>query len=141
MTDKRKDEMPEEVWIQDLNIHDVALPYWYRKPTGTCTAYVRKDATPPVPDDVAEALDACKAAFEGYRYMSQDAEKYIETLRAASTPSPEAQAVSEVTVEEFIARFKDISGYKTGVVKTIKHWLMKEFPHGIKIIKIKAGGG
>ena len=41
----------------------------------------------PVPDDVAEALEACISAFEGHRYMSQDAKKYIEILRAASTPS------------------------------------------------------
>lgn len=38
-----------------------------------------------------ESLEHCEAAFAGYRYLSQDAEKHIETIRAVLT-SPDIHA-------------------------------------------------
>ena len=56
--------------------------------------------SPPVPDDVAEALHCAAKAFDGYRFTSQEANKYMDALiaalRAASTPSAEVMSAFEL---------------------------------------------
>ncbi len=104
----------------------------------------------PVPDDVAERQEAQKhiefldkaffyadqgGAFSGYG--QKGIKKAIDTLRqfiirAASTPSPEAQAVSEVTMEEFYKL------WDKNPKRTAAEHISWAYPQGIKI---KAGGG
>ncbi len=128
-------------------------------------------ASPPVPDDVAKAFEIVKQAIEDrhtfdnshtdnlncsirtHSELYDEEEKIyqrhlaaLEVIRAASTPSPEAQAVSEVTVElreilEFIASGCLVApdGGEPCLADA-----MIEAKRGLKIIKgikIKAGGG
>ncbi len=158
MTDKRKDEMPERIYAE-LNKKDFELPtkVWFST-KGMGTEYIRADLSPPVPDDVAEAVTYLKAVVyqEGFTHSMA---KHLENLiRAASTPSPEAQAVSEVTVEELIKVCEeviylvkplpeDVFGYvenidnELPVCWPIKLELVDRIERAVKGIKIKAGGG
>ncbi len=87
MTDKRKDEMPNEIWI-DTEIDDgcVYTSQWREE----CTKYVRADLSPPVPDDVAAAIRWTQSMWEAVSNKApQDEEAMAIVLRAASTPRGE----------------------------------------------------
>ncbi len=99
MTDKRKDEMPERVWVHkdaERVIH--VAPFETDYPVQA--EYIRKDISPPVPDDVAESIERCQRHED---YASDHPTKWGQfriadvkiLVRAASTPSAEVKSVSE----------------------------------------------
>ncbi len=97
--------------------------------------------SPPVPDDVAAAITLAsntqsfvRGLYDG-RQSAYDAIYVL--IRAASTPSPEAQAVSEVTVEEFTQELQHYRQFIHGAYISPAEYMLKKYPHGIKI---KAGG-
>lgn len=67
MTDKRNDEMPEEIYVGFTG--DQRFPTCWT--TGQSlvgrerTKYTRADLSPPVPDDVAEAIKRANYTFDG----------------------------------------------------------------------------
>ena len=94
----------------------------------------RADLSPPVPDDVAEAV----AWIEKY-YLSEPHgdhnpfPAYIKTLiRAASTPSAEVQPVTEMTYGDFI---QSICAYtlEDKVLQDTVAELKIRYPNGLKI--------
>lgn len=90
-----------------------------------------REYTPPakIEDaEVREALEAASASFEGYRYTSQEADRYMCALRAAS-------AVQEFTIEELI----DELPYNVKLnFHTVVEQIMKAHPNGLKIVKEKS---
>ena len=64
MTDKRKDEMPEQVFLYKNGEHFEALEFTHAPTHRDWTLYVRKDLSPPMPDDVAKRK--CLGATCGY---------------------------------------------------------------------------
>ena len=94
MTDKRKDEMPEEifVWNRYGNLYAV------RQYEGEHhTAYVRKDSSPPMPDDVVDVLEYLDSKhYNAQDFMTSYGDVVRSLLiRAASTPSVEVMALRE----------------------------------------------
>jgi hypothetical protein len=76
MIDKRKDEMPEKIYICN------GQPEWFEwKAAPDFTAYIRADLSPPVPDDVAESYHRVKDALV---YADQLAEQDLTAWRSLS---------------------------------------------------------
>ncbi len=73
MTDKRKGGMPDEIFacnMSDEKDHGTWNTHGgIKHPQQRMCKYVRYDISPPVPDDVASALEA----FKSYRGISSDA--------------------------------------------------------------------
>ncbi len=99
------------------------------------------------PMPIADAVSMVKRRFIIREHTKEElSDKYaeeameaIETLiRAASTPSPEAQAVSEVTVEELMHKANNPPyGDAAYESRALAQMIRKEYPSGLKI---KAGG-
>ena len=81
------DKMPHEIWAY---FDDGNGALWHSpRPDQDQSAvkYTRADLSPPVPDDVAEAVHWCRFMFESVSNKSpQDIEKMEMVFRAASTP-------------------------------------------------------
>ena len=119
MTDQRKDEMPDEIWASEIQVHGMFKNMYVHQSepqdkTGI-TRYVRADLSPPVPDDVAEAVSTVETFIENLNngeakiklfkdnigiITMDDYTKLISVLktliRAASTPSAEVRAFDKL---------------------------------------------
>ncbi len=156
MTDKRKDEIKTAREILGRLCsgkgHDVSwkmsIPVHQDDSDMVLSRVIdRADISPPVADDVAEA------ALKWFNFIMEcchekihecEASRTIRSLlRAASTPSAEAQAVSEVTVEELsVIIAEEISRNPlpidyTEIGNAPAKAIAKYYPNGIKI---KSGG-
>jgi hypothetical protein len=100
MTDQRKDEMPDEIWVKEFVSDDnqTVLEAMYIE-GGNYKPYVRKDLSPPVPDDVSAALrmldTLCEWAHEENSLACEYGDFIGGVIRAASTPPAEVRALME----------------------------------------------
>ncbi len=132
------------------NLLDTIKGEWGVEPEGAWSHHDQKvrdsithllsAATPPVPDDVAD-IQLRQDIADAKEMIGGCTGKNVgiiqRLIRAASTPSPEAQAVSEVTVEEFTQELQHYRQFIHGAYISPAEYMLLKHPHGIKI---KAGG-
>ena len=97
-----KNEMPEQVFLYKNGEHLEAMEFTPAPTHRDWTLYTRKDLSPPVPDDVADAVEVIKNLVYG-QYLSPKQKVALETLiRAASTPSAEVHGKAlDAAIETF----------------------------------------
>jgi hypothetical protein len=111
----------------------------------TATSSTRADQSPPLPDEVSEAVLPIER-FDYYIRWTSDTEGYVEMeastdggwvryedvepLIRAATQQPEV-----VTVEEFKRSMMEWNDAEDSDFPLLEDWLMHQYPHGLKIVE------